>query len=291
MTEVERYQAPQMERLAPETVKGIANTELIPKELRGNVPAIIATILKGRSIGLDDMSALTAIHFIEGKPTLSAETKVLLARRAGHSITGDFGDGAVTVKGKRGDNGDEMAVTWTKEMAVRAGLADKKNWKTYPEAMLWARAVSQLCRMLFADALLGSSYTPEELELTPEDKVAADIGEVRVPVDNAQPDDSPRREDFSSPNRRPSEDFIEGHVVLDVDDEVVEEVSAGGPEAEQTPDGTLVSSAEEGSLSGSPPEPVSPAEIPATDSAQGASLFADMAERAQETRRRKETGE
>jgi len=279
VTEVERYQAPQMERLAPETVKGIANTELIPKELRGNVPAIIATILKGRSIGLDDMSALTAIHFIEGKPTLSAETKVLLARRAGHSITGDFGDGAVTVKGKRGDNGDEMAVTWTKEMAVRAGLADKKNWKTYPEAMLWARAVSQLCRMLFADALLGSSYTPEELELTPEDKVAADIGEVRVPVDDAQPDDS-----------RPG-DFIEGHVVLDVDDEVVEEVSAGGPEAEQTPDGTLVSSAEEGSLSGSPPEPVSPAEIPATDSAQGASLFADMAERAQETRRRKETGE
>jgi len=285
VTEVERYQAPQMERLAPETVKGIANTELIPKELRGNVPAIIATILKGRSIGLDDMSALTAIHFIEGKPTLSAETKVLLARRAGHSITGDFGDGAVTVKGKRGDNGDEMAVTWTKEMAVRAGLADKKNWKTYPEAMLWARAVSQLCRMLFADALLGSSYTPEELELTPEDKVAADIGEVRVPLDDAQPDD-----------------YIEGHVVLPerprehqesasraagaLDAPDVEEVSAGDPEAEQLPDGTLVSSA-----GGAYTEQASPAEIPATDSAQGASLFADMAERAQETRRRKETGE
>jgi hypothetical protein len=47
-------------------------------------------------------------------------------------------------------------------MAQRAGLANKQVWKAYPEAMLWARAVSQLCRMLFPDCFAGGTYTPEE---------------------------------------------------------------------------------------------------------------------------------
>jgi len=69
----------------------------------------------------------------------------------------------VKVTGKRSDNGDEMSVTWTLEMAERAGLLNKQNWKKYPEAMLWARAASQLCRMLFADCFAGATYTPEEI--------------------------------------------------------------------------------------------------------------------------------
>jgi hypothetical protein len=57
-----------------------------------------------------------------------------------------------------------MTVEWTMAMAERAGLASKQNWRKYPEAMLWARAVSQLCRELFADCFAGATYTPEELE-------------------------------------------------------------------------------------------------------------------------------
>ncbi len=267
MTEIERYRPPALERLDNKTVKGIQNTEMVPKELRGNVPAIIATILKGRSIGLDDMSALTAIHFIEGKPTLSAETKVLLARRAGHSITGEFKDGAVTVTGKRADNGDEISVTWTKEMAQRAGLASKKNWSGYPEAMLWARAVSQLCRMLFADVLAGTSYTPEELEMTPEEQAAAAIGDVSVPATDEEPDDT-----------------VEGYVL---EGEVVEESggdtgpitdSAGEPEAQA--DGRLAAASPRPAHRPAHTEPGSPA-----DDGQG-SIFGAMADRAQQTRRK-----
>jgi hypothetical protein len=260
MGAVEKYQPPQMERLALDTVRAIAKTDLIPRHLRGNVDAIVATILKGRSLGLDDMSALTAIHFIEGKPTLSAETMVLLARRSGHSITGDFGEGAVTVKGKRGDTGDAITVTWTIAMAQRAGLAGKDNWKKYPEAMLWARAASQLCRMLFADVLAGAGYTPDEVELTPEEKVAADIGEVRPPVDNEAPDDTPP---------------LEGHVL---EGEVVDE-SAGDPEADaEAQDGRPVAPAVAS-------EPGSPADVPATDADGQGSIFGAMAEKAQKSRR------
>jgi hypothetical protein len=48
-------------------------------------------------------------------------------------------------------------------MAEQAGLLGKQNWKRYKSAMLWARAVSQLCRMLFADCFAGATYTTEEL--------------------------------------------------------------------------------------------------------------------------------
>lgn len=46
------------ERLSVEQIKYISNTELIPKAYRGNVPAMMACVLTGRSLGLDDMHAL-----------------------------------------------------------------------------------------------------------------------------------------------------------------------------------------------------------------------------------------
>lgn len=286
---VEKYQPRAIERLGVNQVQAIANTDLIPKNLRGNVPAIMATILKGRALGLDDMHALTAIHFIEGKPTLSAETMVMLARRAGHSITGEYGEGKVTARGSRGDTGDEMTVTWTLEMAQRASLMGKDNWKKYPEAMLWARAASQLCRMLFADVLAGIGYTPEELERSPEEKVADAIGEVKPPADTNAPDDTaPTSEPTSSsPSAQTSPDepdVVEGHAVL-VDE------SDGEPEAVPAVSPAASPPAHE---PGSPSESKSPVPQPArtggrraTATPEGArgdsqgSIFADMAQKAQ----------
>ncbi len=108
---------------------------------------------------------IEAIHFIEGKAGLSAETMVHLVRKRGHSIVWEAKPGeSCTVVGTRRDNGDTGSVTWTLGMAKDAGLASKDVWKRYPDSMLWVRAVSQLCRMLFADVLMGTSYSPEELE-------------------------------------------------------------------------------------------------------------------------------
>jgi hypothetical protein len=47
--------------------------------------------------------------------------------------------------------------------AEAAGLAGKKNWKQYQDAMLTWRAVAKLCRVLFPDVVLGAGYVPEEL--------------------------------------------------------------------------------------------------------------------------------
>ncbi len=185
--------------LSTEQLKFIAGTDFIPKAIRGNLPAILACVATGRSLGLSDMHALRSINIIDGKASMSAELMVALVRQQGHSIQGNFGDGEVTVTGRRRDNEDEITVTWTREMAERAGLLGKQNWTRYPESMLWARAVSQLCRMLYSDCLGGVVYTPDEAEtgeefkyegMTPgQAELHASIGESRPPDDEG-PDDS-----------------------------------------------------------------------------------------------------
>lgn len=144
-------------------LKFISNTDFVPKGMRGNLPAIMACVATGRALGLADMTALRSINIIDGKATFSAELMVMLARDAGHSIVGEVSPKAAKVTGRRKDNGDTMSVEWTIEDAERIGLLSKPNWKKYPEDMLWARAVSALCRRLFADVFAGASYTPEEL--------------------------------------------------------------------------------------------------------------------------------
>lgn len=184
-----REQAPA--RLETRQVEFIAGTEFVPKAYRGNVPAIMACIATGRELGIGDMESLRSIYVVDGKPTLSSELLVKLIRRRGHSIRGDFNAETVTAKGKRGDNGDEMTVTWTMAMAERAGLAKKDNWRKYPEAMLWARAASQLARMLFPDVLAGVSYTPDEAEMTDEDKIleaTAVTIPAGPPIDDSEPE-------------------------------------------------------------------------------------------------------
>lgn len=189
---VVQHQPRQTVALSNEQVKYIAHTEFVPKQMRGNLPAILACIAAGRELGIGDMAALKHINIIDGSPSYSAELCVLLVRNAGHSIVGNFSPESCTATGRRADNGDEMSVTWTMEMAKRAGLANKNNWKYYPEAMLWARAVTQLCRMLFADCFAGGTYTEEELggDSLEDDALAAEPDTLEhpegVPVDDGK---------------------------------------------------------------------------------------------------------
>jgi len=67
--------------------------------------------------------------------------------------------------------------------AQAAGLADKKNWRQYEEAMLTWRAVAKLCRVLFPDVVLGAGYVPEELGAEVTERGDILDGEIISPVD------------------------------------------------------------------------------------------------------------
>lgn len=142
----------------------MAKSGMVPAHFRGKPADIMVAALAGRELGMAPIAALQHVVVISGKPTLSAEGRVALLRKHGHSLTGTASPERAVVTGKRRDTGDEITVEWTIQMAQRAGLLRNNTWKQYPEAMLWARAVSQLSRMLFPDVFLGVSYTAEELQ-------------------------------------------------------------------------------------------------------------------------------
>ena len=154
----------------------LAESTIVPVRYQGHPEDIIAAGLMGHEVGWGVMTSLQLIHVVEGKPEISAEGMVALIRRAGHSVTGEVSPEGATVRGRRGDNGDEMAYTFTQADAERAALAGKTNWKRYPSSMLWARAVSQLGRMLFPDVLLGVSYVKGEIS-----GADFDLGEPMIP--------------------------------------------------------------------------------------------------------------
>ena len=134
----------------------IANTDFVPKALRGKPAAITACILTGREMGLGPMLSLKVIHMVEGQPTLSAEYKRARALEAGHELAYD--DTTVTqcvVRGRRRGTAEWVTVRWTMDDARRAKLDGRPNYRLHPRRRLEARATGELCDLLFADCAYG----------------------------------------------------------------------------------------------------------------------------------------
>jgi len=145
------------------TAQRISNTPFVPTAFRGKPESVFAAVLYGEELGLGPMQSLNSIHVIEGKPSMAPELMRALVFKAGHRIdVKTCMNDEVILFGRRADSGSEATVRWTMKDAQNAGLAGRGAWKTYPRAMLLARATSELCRMLFADVVAGLSYTPEE---------------------------------------------------------------------------------------------------------------------------------
>ena len=158
------------------TLTAVSETDFVPKALRGKPNSILAAILIGRELGLGPMEALRSIDVIDGRPSPSAEWMVGRVFEAGHVIeVVEQTAEACTVRGKRMRDGEivaQMEFTFTMDMARRVPqkvsgqwktMADKANWKNYPEAMLYWRAVSQLIRQLFPDVVRGVKHNADEL--------------------------------------------------------------------------------------------------------------------------------
>lgn len=149
-----------MKQQAAELIK----SNFLPSSIK-SVEQAVAIILKGREIGVPPMQALSHIHVINGKPTLSAElmlaqilkyhprTKISYPERSGERCT---------IKVQR-DGSDPSTFTFSMHDAELAGVTKNSTWQKYPRAMLHARCVSEMARSLFPDAIAGVSYCPEEM--------------------------------------------------------------------------------------------------------------------------------
>lgn len=185
--------------------KHLAQAGLLPKAYQGQPANLLLAMEYADALGIPTMTAISGVHIVDGKPTASAGLMSALVRRAGHKlrVTGD--DTQATAEIIRADDPDfTFRSVWTMERAKAAGLAGKGVWKSYPAAMLKARAISEVARDACQEALSGVIYTPEELGASV--VVTAD-GEM-APADLA-PDPEPAdivdaevvEEDTSSPDR------------------------------------------------------------------------------------------
>lgn len=124
----------------------------------------LAIALAGRELGLSPFRALSTMHIVEGRPTMSASLMVGLALSRFPDCTWEIVEHSAKrcaiLAGRPGREPVEFEFTW--EDAERAGLTGRKNWRSYPKAMLLARCQTQAARAVFPDVLAGVS-DPEEL--------------------------------------------------------------------------------------------------------------------------------
>lgn len=144
----------------------LCKTAFVPKDFQGKPEEAAAAILYGHSIGFDPMQSLQGIHVISGRPSLAARAMVALLISHGHEIwTSEKNDNSVTVHGRRRETGREYAETWDTARAEKAGYGKKEKYLTDPQAMLYARAASGVCRQMAPDVLAGLAYSQEEMDL------------------------------------------------------------------------------------------------------------------------------
>lgn len=144
--------------------QALAAADLLPTAYRRKPANILLAMEYGHALGLDTITAIQSVHVIEGKPSASAQLIGGLVRRAGHRlrVSGDDTHAVAEIV-RRDDPEFVFRSEWTIARAQAAGLAGKGPWKSYPAAMLKARAITEVARDACPEALAGVAYTAEEL--------------------------------------------------------------------------------------------------------------------------------
>lgn len=187
---------PQEWALIKEQVSMYVRSGFLPSSIK--TPEQGVTIaMKGYELGIPPMQAFAHIHVISGKPAISSELMLALIYSKVPGAIVNFtrtDDTGCELEAKRPGAGAKFSrFAFTHEDAQKAQALTKDTWKKFPAAMYRARAISAMARAMFPDALMGCSYTPEELgaSVTDEGEViettAAPAAPPRVEIARAQP--------------------------------------------------------------------------------------------------------
>lgn len=173
----------------------------LPKAIR-TAPQALAIMQTGKELGLGPMQALRSIHIIEGKPTMSADliAGLALAKVPGSKLRVVESTNEVC-RIEAGRSGElPTPFSFTIADAKNAGLLGKDNWRKYPRAMLRARCMTEACRAIFPDAVMGL-YDPDELGAVTDAGGRVVVEQVSEITPHAAPG-----EDQSAPDK-PSDEF------------------------------------------------------------------------------------
>jgi hypothetical protein len=122
-------------------------------------------LMAGMEAAFSPFASATGIHIINGRPAFSANLLAQAVRRHPDYDYRVLEKTAQICRIKFLSRGEDLGTeTFTIDMAERAGLLKNPTWRSYPEAMLFSRALTAGMRTHCPDALGGHpAYTPEEL--------------------------------------------------------------------------------------------------------------------------------
>ncbi len=184
----------------------LSASNLLPRAYQKQPANVFTAMAMGEALGLKPIEAINSINVIQGKPALSAELMGAMVRRAGHKlrITCTKNPPTATATLIRKDDPDApFTVTWDEKAATRAGLwMSSPSWQKYPDQMMRARAITEVCRMGAADALSGLVYTAEELGRDDAIPGDAPIVETIVVDEDEELDTEPEPVDGETRNER-----------------------------------------------------------------------------------------
>ena len=122
-------------------------------------------LMAGMEAGFSPFASATGVHIINGRPAFSANLLAQAVRRHPDYDYRVLEKTATACKIRFLSRGEVLGEElFTIEMAERAGLLKNPTWRSYPEAMLFSRALTAGMRTHCPDALGGHpAYTPEEL--------------------------------------------------------------------------------------------------------------------------------
>lgn len=182
---------------AIEPAKGLASGDAYQAQLgrwqalikSGALPAHVSTpqqavaiAAMGAELGWSPMKSLRSIYLVKGNPQISSQAMLGLVyeRLPSAEIDTVQNDSeAAVIKARRGPHDSWSEFSFTLADAKRAGLTSKRGgvWDAYTQDMLWARAVSRMCKRKFPDVVQGC-YVVGELESVAESKPQSRRGEV-----------------------------------------------------------------------------------------------------------------
>lgn len=194
----------------------LCKTNMVPAAYQNKPDNGAAAILYGAELGLTPIQSMQQIFVVHNTPAIYARTMVALVTARGHEVwESESTPESVTVCGRRRGSDIVNQSTWTYERARKAGYTSNKKYDTDPQAMLYAKAATEVCRKMAPDVLLGIAYSREELEMEPRrvesQRVAAPTRGVSglrdklgVAPEAQQPEPSPPPAEQSEPTPAPA---------------------------------------------------------------------------------------
>lgn len=182
------YLGPQSFEQALQFSQYLADSELVPKDYRGNPGNCLIAMQWGSELGLKPLQALQNIASINGRPALWGDAVIALVRASPlceFVIETDDGQTATCRVKRRGE--PEQSRTFGMDDARTAGLLGKQGpWTQYPKRMRQMRARAFALRDVFPDVLRGMPVAEEVMDM-PGERNMGMVDEVRPPTAPAAP--------------------------------------------------------------------------------------------------------